>query len=74
VRLIDEREQRMRDLVISVPFAVAVSVILVVLGAVLASSPATRGLWISNVVAAAALFAAIVYAGTALRRHRNRHD
>lgn len=62
----------MRDVVISVPFAIVVSVALVALGAILATSPATRGLWITNAVAALALFGAIVYTGTAIRRRRNR--
>jgi hypothetical protein len=60
------------NIVISVPFAVVVSVILVALGAILATSPATGGLWISNAVAGVALFAAIIYTGTAIRRRRNR--
>ena len=63
----------MRNIVKSVPFAVVVSVSLVVLGAVLATSPATGGRWISLVAAAIALFAAIVYTGAAIRRNRDRH-
>ncbi|MBA8989928.1 hypothetical protein FHW23_001174 [Curtobacterium pusillum] len=64
----------MRNIVISVPFAIIVSVALVALGAVLATAPGTAGLWLSNAVAAVALFVAIVYTGAAIRRRRSRHN
>jgi len=60
------------NIVVSVPFAIVVSVVLVALGAMLATSPAAGGFWISKAVAGIALFAAIAYTGTAIRRRRNR--
>lgn len=62
----------MHNIVASVPFAIAVSIVLVALGAMLASSPATGGFWISKAVAGIALFAAIAYTGTTIRRRRDR--
>ena len=62
----------MRRIVFSVPVAIVVSVALVVVGAVLATSPPTAGLWVSNVAAAVALFTAMIYGGTAIRRRRDR--
>lgn len=58
----------MRNLVTGVPFAGVVSVALVALGAVVVTQPATGGSWVSHLVAAVALFAAIVTTGTAIRR------
>lgn len=55
------------------PLAAGISLALVALGAVLTTAPATAGLWVSDAIAAVALFVAIVYSGTALRirrRHR----
>lgn len=52
--------------------AIVVSICLVAFGVVITTSPATGGLWTSNALGAVALFAAILLAGTAIRRHRKR--
>ena len=62
----------MQKKLMNVPLATAISVALVVFGAILTTAPATAGLWTSNAIAAVTLFAAIVYVGTAIR-HRHRH-
>lgn len=60
----------MRNMVRGVPFAVLVSLALVVVGSIVATSPATRGSWIGTAVPAACLFAAILCTGTAVTRDR----
>jgi membrane protein DedA with SNARE-associated domain len=62
----------MRKIITGVPFAMVASIVLVVLGATLATAPATRDGWVGHIIAAVALFAAILYAGTAIRRRRSR--
>jgi hypothetical protein len=57
--------------VASVPFALIVSAALVVLGPVLATSPATAHHWYGPALGAVSLFVAIVCTGAALRRRRN---
>lgn len=60
-----------RRFVSSVPFALVVSAALVVLGSVLATSPATAHHWYGPALGAVSLFVAIVCTGTAVRRRRN---
>lgn len=62
----------MHRIVISVPFAIVVSLALVALGAIVATAPSTAGSWASVALAAASLFTAIMYVGAAFR-HRRRH-
>ena len=62
----------MRRFVTSLPFALITSVVLVVLGSVAATSSATADHWYGPVVAAIALFLAMVSTGSAIRRRRNR--
>ncbi|MCM3504029.1 MULTISPECIES: hypothetical protein [unclassified Curtobacterium] len=52
----------------SVPFAVAVSLVLVGVGSVLASSDS----WLGKLALGAALFVGIVLTGFAVRRHQRR--
>ncbi|WP_185021554.1 hypothetical protein [Curtobacterium sp. PhB130] len=55
------------------PFAIAVSLVLVAGSAVLTTAPGTAGRWGSIVIAALALFTAIVYTGAAIRRSADQH-
>ncbi|GGL10763.1 hypothetical protein GCM10009769_31030 [Curtobacterium luteum] len=54
------------------PIALTCSSALVVAGSVLVTAPTTAGHWGSTVGSALALFTAMVWAGTALRRRRHR--
>ncbi|MFJ4297849.1 hypothetical protein [Curtobacterium sp. NPDC089689] len=62
----------MKSFLLRVPIALPLSSALVVAGSVLATAPATAGHWGSVVGAALALFTAMLWSGTALRRRRHR--
>ncbi|ROP65254.1 hypothetical protein EDF55_1910 [Curtobacterium sp. ZW137] len=73
MRLTQRGSGALRRLLISVPFAIAVSLALVAGSAVLTTAPGTAGRWGSIVIAALALFTAIVYTGAAIRRSADQH-
>lgn len=56
----------MHEIVISIPFAVVVSLVLIGIGSVLASS----GPWPGALALGVALFLGIAYTGFAIRRHQ----
>lgn len=73
MRVTQSRSGAVRRLMISVPLAIAVSLALVAGSAVLTTAPGTAGRWGSIVIAALALFTAIVYTGAAIRHSRDHH-